>query len=545
VAPESLPPFLSLFQARSLPADLGAFDFGVLAAELAVVSEPSGPLAGDVCPFPGLEPYREDDAPFFLGRQADTLALLQRLGPGLDGVTRRWLQVEGPSGVGKSSLVRAGLVPAVRDGWLEETDPGDWTILTLRPGEKPLHNLAAGLERALAGKADPGTLVARVDNLRDAGRADPDDLGYLLKVALPAPHRLLVVIDQIEEVFTLTDNEKARDRLDALLAAAVRDPDCPLYLVTTIRSDFLLHFGDLPRMQELLNERAGRYDLRPLGVGGLREVVRIPAQRAGLRWSEPSLPDRIVEDAVAQRAPLPLVANLLRLLWDGSRKRGDRELSAAQYLELKGVAGALANGADRLLEGLGRDGKERAKGLLLALVNPGRESQDTRRTVSKKMALEAAGGGPEAERVLDRLSGLSTAEQGAVPRLVAVTQAEGGGGGAAGFQVDLAHEALLRMDHEAKPYWKTLRDWVDEERTTLQDRDLLEVLADQWAEQGRPRLSGLASGRQLRDFGRVTGARDPAPAYLKASRRRRGLMGGVWALGLLAVLALVDLWWLE
>jgi formylglycine-generating enzyme required for sulfatase activity len=539
VTAESMPPFLSLFQARSLPPDLGAYDFKGLARELAATAQPSAPLAEGLCPFPGLLPFEEEAAPFFLGRQADTLAVLQRLGPGLDGVHRRWLQVEGPSGVGKSSLVRAGLIPAVRDGWLEEQSGGEWTVLILRPGARPLQALAATLERTFRGRAE----TERFDNLRDMGRTDRDDLAYLVRVAMPAPQRLLLVIDQLEEIFTLTDEEAARNRFDALLAAALADGDCPLYLVTTVRSDFLLHIGELPRLQTLLNERAGRYDLRPLGIAGLTEIVRIPALRAGLGWSEPSLPERIVEDAIEQRAPLPLVANLLRLLWDRSQERGDRVLSADDYRDLRGVAGALGEGADRLLNGLHDLGKDRARDLLLALIQPGRESQDTRRSLPLDQALEAAGGGAEAQRVLDRLSGLRSPEVDDLgPRLVAVS--ESGSGEPNAYQVDLAHEALLRCDHQGKPYWETLYKWARDNRAMLESRALLEALAEQWRKQGCPRLSGLASGRQLKAFARVKGARDPAPAYLRASRLRRRLMNGAWAVGLALVFVGIHGWWL-
>lgn len=255
--PESMPPFLSLFQARSLPCDLAGYDFTELAAALADIAEAEVVPLADVCPFPGLEPFDEGGARYFLGRQADTLALLQRLGRGLDGVRRRWLQVEGPSGVGKSSLVRAGLVPAVREGWLEEIDPGDWSVLIIRPGEQPLAALAAALERWLDTRLDAGTLIARIDQLRDPARTDSDDLGYLLKRAMPDAQRLLLVIDQFEELFTLTVGDPMRQRLDALLATALEDVDCPLYLVTTIRSDFLFQFGELPRLQQLLNDKAG------------------------------------------------------------------------------------------------------------------------------------------------------------------------------------------------------------------------------------------------------------------------------------------------
>ncbi len=336
VSPESMPPFLSLFQASRLPADLATFDFEALAAELCATAAPTVPPIIDACPFPGLVPFEEDAADFFLGRQSDTLALLARLGRGVDGLQRRWLQVEGPSGVGKSSLVRAGLIPAIRAGWLEVgASATAWTVIVLRPGGQPLEALAAALERALGTTRVPATIFQRLEALRRT-RGDEADLRYLLKVVFAGDSRLLLVIDQFEELFTLTADPDALARTDALLASAVEDTDGPLYLVTTIRSDFLLRIGELPRLQGLLNARAGRYDLQPLSLAGYREIVRIPVQRAGLKWSEPSLPERIVEDAIRERPPLPLVANLLRLLWEAADNRGDRILRAEDYRALNG-----------------------------------------------------------------------------------------------------------------------------------------------------------------------------------------------------------------
>lgn len=540
VSPESMPPFLSLRQARPLPADLSLFDFTALAAELRAVSEPTVVPLLQGSPFPGLLSFDEDRKDFFLGRQSDTLALLARLGRGLDGVQRRWIQVEGPSGVGKSSLVRAGLIPAVRAGWAEEgPQAAKWSFVVVRPGSQPLETLAAALEREIGRNEVPKTLFERLEELRHS-QGDKADLRYLLKVAFPEGSRLLLVIDQLEELFTLTTDREALARLDALLASALEDLDGPLYLVTTIRSDFLPHIGELPRLQGLLNALAGRYDLQPLGLAGLREIVRIPARRAGLTWSERSLPERIVEDAIRERAPLPLVANVLRLLWDAANKRGDRELRAEDYQALNGVAGALAKGGDRLLGSLGPGGRERARRLLLALVKPGRESQDTKRPIFLREALQAAGGGPEAQRILNRLSGLRAegrqAPQDPDPHLIVVSEAEAGGSVEHASRVDLAHESLLRGDASGRPYWKTLYDWVKAAREQLEARDRLEDDAKQWEAAGKGRLSELlARGRQLKAFMRVETPSTLAAEYLRASRGRRGLARLAWALALAVV----------
>jgi formylglycine-generating enzyme required for sulfatase activity len=539
VTAERLPPFLSVFQAASLDRT----DVRELAGRLlSAAGEAAHPeIDEDVCPFPGLEAFEEDDARFFFGRQGETLDALRKFGPGLDGVYRRWLQVEGPSGVGKSSLVKAGLIPAIRQGWLDETprrDGGRWRhVAILRPGTDPIENLAQALSLSLGATSAALQMGELYKTLRNGN--DPKALRHILRQHVPEGGFLLVV-DQLEEVFTLTRDEALRAGFDTLLAEALVDMDGPLHLVTTIRSDFMMRFAELPRLQALLNESAGRYFVPPIGLSGLRDVVRSPARLARLRWSEPTLPDRIVEAAVSEPAALPLVGYLLRLLWDRARKRGDRTLSAEDYRTLGGVGGALARDADGLLENLGREGKERARRLLLELVSPGLHSEDTRRTVTRAAALRAAGGDERAEEVLNRLSGQRDPnrprEAGAAPRLVVVSSPPSGAVDSDESLVDLAHEALLRRDREKRPYWETLRIWVDRARKELEARQLTELLAERWDKAGRPwRGEVLARSRQLRDFRRAgRAAEGAAAAYLRASRRLAYLRAS--GLGVVALL---------
>ena len=201
-------------------------------------------------------------------------------------------------------------------------------------------------------------------------------------------------MDQLEEIFTLTLDSKVRERFDALLANALNDQDGPLHLISTIRSDFMMGFSELPKLQDHLTD-PGRYFLKPMDENGLRDVVQTPARLVRLRWSDDSLPDDIVKEARGEPGALPLVENLLRLLWGNMKYSGANELSRKHYNELGGVGGALAKSADSLLETLGK-GKENALNLLTALVKLGGEiqdTQDTRRTITKSVALSAAGGG--------------------------------------------------------------------------------------------------------------------------------------------------------
>lgn len=376
VTPDSLPPFLATFQAEALPEHLSDIDYGRLAQRLSrgggdqpEIATPVVP--NDVCPFPGLEAFGENETQFFFGRRKDTLDAVSCLGLGLDGVYRRWLQVEGTSGVGKSSLVRAGLIPTIKKGWAGSAEAGTWrgwrVVEPMRPGADPILNLAEALSKSLPHEAGAPSVVECHRLLKG------DDKAFQvgLRDWVPAGETLVLVIDQLEEVFTLSQDGKVRELFDALLANALADQDGPLHLVTTIRSDFMMQFTALPRLQALLHEKTVRYLLNPIDGNGLKDVVRAPAKLAGLCWSDDELPDEIVQEARDEPGALPLVENLLRLLWLESRNAQSNMLRRQDFNDLGGVGGALAKSADALLDGLKEDGKQKALNLLTALVNVG------------------------------------------------------------------------------------------------------------------------------------------------------------------------------
>jgi len=526
VTPDSLPPFLATLQAEPLPEQLSDIDYGWLAQRLTRgrADQPASATAAvpsDVCPFPGLEAFGENETQFFLGRQKETLDAVNCLGLGLDGVYRRWLQVEGTSGVGKSSLVKAGLIPTIKKGWAGSTEAGTWrgwrVVEPMRPGADPILNLAEVLSKSLAHEAG----APSVGECHRLLQGDDKAFRVGLRDWVPAGEALVLVIDQLEEIFTLTQDGKVRERFDALLANALADLDGPLHLVTTIRSDFMMQFTALPRLQALLHEKAARYLLNPIDVNGLKDLVWAPAKLAGLRWSDELLPDEIVQEARDEPGALPLVENLLRLLWLESRNTQSNALSRQVYNDLGGVGGALAKSADALLEGLG-DEKQKALNLLTALVNVGGQSQDiqdTRRTIPKSVALQAAGGGTQAETILNQLSGLRGRDTSrgtpARPRLVVLSTATRDG--TLTNLVDLAHETLLRYDRNKKPYWGTLRAEITKRRRAIENRQLAEVLAKDWRENGSPRWSGLAPRAQRKAFKRLRDLSGDAAAYVKAS----------------------------
>lgn len=547
VTPDSLPPFLSTLQAERLPEHLVDIDYKKLAERLCFGVLAPAPISAstglsDVCPFPGLEAFGEKEAQFFVGRQKETLDAVRYLGLGLDGVYRRWLQVEGTSGVGKSSLVKAGIIPTIKKGWVGLDDAGArqrWRVVgPMRPGADPILNLATALSKGLSHE---GRTLSAMD-CNGLLQGDETALKVGLRDWVPEAEALVLVIDQLEEIFTHPQDSNVRQRFDTLLANALGDQDGPLHLITTIRSDFMMQFSTLPHLQKLLPDKAYRYFLAPVDEHGLKDIVRTPARLAGLQWSDDQLQEDIVQEARGEPGALPLVENLLRLLWLEARKEKHNTLSRAVYRQLGGVGGALANSADALLESLGGR-KQQALDLLTALVNVGRQDiQDTRRTVPKSLALDAAGGGTKAEEILSQLSGSrgrDTADQApARPRLVVVSKPKD----ESSELVDLAHETLLRYDPDGKPYWKTLRDQITKKRREIENRQLAEALAKEWRDNRSPPWSGLATRSQVKGFRRLRGLSDDATAYVKASRRVRWLFNGVIGFAIFLILGMTWLW---
>jgi len=434
------------------------------------------------CPIPGLSSFTEAQAELFFGRQTDLEELLHLLEEARTG-SRRWLQLEGPSGVGKSSLVHAGLLPRLKERLSQ--DVPHWRLASMRPSYDPLRSLARALTEAYAGTGFEQT----PEELEQALRTGPKALLALVTACTAPGCCLLLVLDQMEEFFTLGAADTAQ--LEALLDTALATPHSPLRLLTTLRSDFLHRLDSLPLLARQLN-RAARYHLRPMEEEALTQVIHGMARRAGLRLSE-GLAERMVRDARSEGGRLLLLSHALRSLW--SQGSGTL-LTHERYEQLGGVGGALAQQAEHLLSELGEDGRERAKWLLLELVQVGRGVPDTRRPRTRQEVLMAAGGDELAEQVLMQLSGMHM--QGL--RLVVLS-----GGPAPDQQhVELVHEALLQR----VPF---LSSWIERERTLLERQAELEVAAHAWEQAGSP-MEGLPSGSLLAHYRGQTGTASSSPS---------------------------------
>ncbi len=372
-------------------------------------------------PFRGLEAFSEADAPDFHGRAAEIDAALERLR------TDALVPVVGPSGVGKSSFVFAGVVPRLRES-------GAWEVIALRPGRRPWASLASALGCEVAALENPAGLVNELRRRTAAGR-------------------VLLFIDQFEELVTLGDEDERAKVLRALSLAA--SPEEPWRVMVTVRSDFLGVFAAVP---ELTSALQSVLVLRPLGRAALEAAVLGPLSRVNHAPDEPSLPSQIAADLVGLPAALPLLQFACQALWE--RRDAQRRLVLRrEYDAMGGAVGALATHAERLVSELLPAERRLTRALMLRLVNPdGTRKPRTRDELLQGLVPEAAG-------ALDRLL---------TQRLLVTTRHEDTG------------EPLLEVAHESLvSTWPQLHRWLletQESRTLTQE---IEQAALIWDKRGR------------------------------------------------------------
>ncbi|MFM8342537.1 MAG: SUMF1/EgtB/PvdO family nonheme iron enzyme, partial [Methylomonas sp.] len=473
-------------------------------------------------PYLGLRTFQSEDAHLFFGRQQQTLELMGCLKQSIeDSQYCRWLQLEGGSGVGKSSLVNAGLLPLIREGELK-AQPGlsQWQILDYRmPGEKPLSKLAS----LLVGLMPEHTALDGV--LKCLQQLEQDDryFSLLLKNLSSNKTGYVLFIDQFEELFVFSDKSERR-YFDTQLDYALRDKDCPLFLITTVRIDFLDQFEQLPRLSEIYNSHCQRYLLKSVSQQDLRDIIERPARLAGLDVSE--VTEVILNDAQQETGALPLVENALHFLY---QQRLGIHLSGKSYTSAGGLIGMLANQADDLLNTLSSKDRLSALELLLAMTRINPEGQHTRRRISQSEAQNLAGDGDKqrGQRIIDYLSGGKLGADGPFVvnpnRLRLITSFKENHSNSLFY--DLIHETLIRARGDDKtgqlmPYWPTLFNYIQQNRNRGFYRQRLEEQAHHWqTSSGLKRWWRLAGLNDLRDYRRI----NPLPnsvegRYIRSSR---------------------------
>lgn len=453
-----LPGYPDSFDRQSIPATLrnrGWVDFrkGFENARQfreivdAIQGRVSGPesrqqLDPSESPYRGLEVFDEEHAEFYFGREIDIDHLIEKLRE------HRFLAVVGPSGTGKSSLVRAGLIPALRNGRMRTSER--WTIAVIRPGARPLASLTAELLRLDPSKPFGPT----VDHLATDTRT-LDHASQLLFDQTNPNGRLVLVIDQFEELFTLcTDDEERQHFIDNLYYASTV-PDGRCMVVITLRADFYGRCARFPKLAELVGDN--QVLIGPLGADGLREIITKPAYKAGLQF-EDGLVDLILDDVARQPGALPLLEHALFELW--KNRRGNL-LTLEGYQASGGVAHAIAKTAEDELISMTIDEQATARRMFLRLTEPGEGTEDTRRRARIDELVVSNDDASRVEAVIDRL---------VAARLITTSVAEEDSGQR---QVDVAHEALIRG-------WPRLKSWIDEDRAGLRIQRRIAYDAFEW-----------------------------------------------------------------
>ncbi len=456
-------------------------------------------------PFPGLLPYAEQDAGWFFGREAEVAAALERLR--IEPV----LPVVGPSGAGKSSFVQAGLIPRLRE-------QGHWIVLALRPGGDPLgalaHRLARGQTPATIVAPDGATSasderMAREQDLRQRLARAPGRLVLELnQLAEQERARVLLFVDQLEEVFQAESEDERRAFLQAVFTAA-DDPEGPVRVVVTARDDFLGRLAESRAARDALGQVLV---LRSPSEETLQAILHESIERTGLAFDDELLPAEMAAAVGAGAAGLPLLQFAGQLLWE----RRDREhglLTRAAYEQMGGVEGALANHADGVLQGMTGEQVGLARQLCLRLVG----EDGTRRLIAQAELLD---GLPAAAEVI--LARLVDA------RLLSVRRGSSEGGDQA--ELELAHESLAIT-------WERLRRWRDESREELRISAELEQAARLWEQRGRrpdEAWTGSALAEAERKVARLPAVTERVGRFLAQGRERerRRVRRKRWFIGL-------------
>ncbi len=433
------------------------------------VAEPSPPEIEELPPEPGEPPYRGlayfdiEDSQIFFGREALIARLVNRLNsrPSLAAVV-------GPSGSGKSSLVRAGLVSALTGGRqvagsiVPKKDLGPYLLRVMTPSELPLEALAGALSRNAVSRSGR-------ENLSGAMLDDQTALQQAANGLLESTRsaHLLLIVDQFEELFTRCSSEVQRAAFIAnLMSANGRDQVGAITIVIALRSDFYSQCAAFPRLRNALSEC--QEFIGPMEAEELRRAIEQPAIQAGWEF-QPGLVDLIIREVRGEPGALPLLSHALLECW---KRRSGRTMTLKGYAQAGGVRGAIAKTAETVYRGFSSDEQALARRILLRLTDPGESGVETRRRAPiAELTGDPAGPAPT-KRVLETL---------AANRLVTLGQ----------DWVEVSHEALLRE-------WPTLQTWLEGGREALRIHRHLTQASQEWDARGEDEADLYRGARLLR-----------------------------------------------
>jgi serine/threonine protein kinase len=467
----------------------------------------------DESPYAGLSSFQEADAGKFFGRNREIAAMVTRIRD------RPLMAVVGSSGVGKSSFVRAGLVPALKRSGEQ------WDTLVVRPGRKPIDALAGVISPMVATAANLADEMDEQKKLLQTLRQEPGHLGHVLRGRARRDNRkILLFVDQFEELFTQVADAEERKAFMAILSAAADDATSPLRVVLSVRADFLDRVAEDPQFLAELTQ--GLFFLGAPTREGLREAITQPAELAGFKYEN----DTIVEDMLVHLSTTPGALPLLQFaasqLWE-SRDKARKLLTQSAYTQMGGVTGALASHADRVVQEVGASKQALVRAILLRLVTPERTRAIVPLAELRDLSREVG----EVQRLIDQMVDA---------RLLVVQTLDGG----KGSTVEIVHESLVQN-------WPTLRRWLDENQDDAELVDQLRTAARQWHAKGHD--AGLLWRGEMADeakrfIKRFKGALSDVErgfldavvnAEAAAARKKRMLVtGGFVALGAVMVVVM-------
>jgi TPR repeat protein len=415
-------------------------------------------LARALLPYPGLRPFERHEADIFFGRETQVDAMVDRL------ARHRLLAVTGSSGCGKSSLVRAGLLEALETGLLAAAGPV-WRFATLRPGGHPMTEFPSALIAALDRPHTPDDVALRRAGLE---RGPLSLIEELCERPLPDGGNLLILVDQFEELFryrSLAGREEA-EAFVALLLASANEGDVPIYIVLTMRSDFLGRCAEFDGLAEAVTD--AQYLCPRLSREQIAAAVEGPA-KVFKGEVEPRLVAHIVNDMGTDPDQLPLMQHALMRLWQRARGLNPNAplLRLDDYVAEGGIKGSLSRHADEILTEITRDMPERAETArrLFCLLVEGEGENAVRRLAPVSEIIAVTGKSlDESAAVADpfRAPGRSLLMP-ALDRPLACDTV-----------LDISHESLIRQ-------WQALKDWVRAEAASAEQYRDIERRARRWA----------------------------------------------------------------
>ncbi len=467
-------------------------------------------------PYKGLHPFTSEDVGDFFGRERlvndlvhDVADVLETTSP--EGDSERCLTIIGASGSGKSSVVMAGLLPRLQQGALPKS--GGWVYLEpMTPGKRPLEALTRIL------KPHFPDISSRA--LREELEDDATQGLHLLATQLARERsgKVVLLVDQFEELFTQTESEDERRRFLDLLLTAATTPSGPLLVLFTLRADFY----DRPMQYTSLNRliQAHQRQVLPMDAEDLRATIEKPAALPEVKLTfEGNLVGDLLFEVQGQIGVLPLLQFALDLLFE---RRDGHRLTLSAYHKMGGVKGALSQHAEQTYTALpSEEHRHLARTLFLRLIEPGISAQETTRRRAELSEFDF--NDPTQTRLMRE-----TIDAFVAARLLTISTVAGT------MMLEVSHETVLRE-------WKRVGEWLLGAREDIFIQQDLSKDATQWEQQGKPR-GRLYRGPQLKDV--LEWARRNSPskqeaAFIHASVARRAQVCVSWIVAALLLLCLV------